>query len=367
MGTDIGSNLEQIDSIGVAAASIDLVIEKMLVAESGCDRVGRAYSLAKQAHKGAQNVRGEPYIVVPAELALLLKSRGADLDTILAGLLYAVFSNTVKTLEDIRAVAGEKVTQIVFVYDQLISVSSPSVKTRKFDEWLSTPEVAELAFCARLLALREFHTFHPKKQQSLVNETKELYIPFARDRGQAELAKDLELFCLLHTHPEFHERRQQYTALRDKARRQLRGILIRDFPGFLRGVDELGRGARVHLQPTQAHLSRLSEKIEELQDALADNRAPSLKDLLGSVGPLDLKGVWTWSEYLLKHSRRAVVVRKALDSPSTLERPGMLQLDRKHGGVLDVLIAIGMRLGDHYSLDSIAKAIRAVLRRNKNE
>ena len=65
------------------------------------DIVRRAYEYASNLHEGQYRQSGEPYIMHPLNVALILAEMHADRDTICAGLLHDTLEDTNITKEDI--------------------------------------------------------------------------------------------------------------------------------------------------------------------------------------------------------------------------------------------------------------------------
>ena len=78
------------------------------------DIITRAYNMAKEAHKGARRRSGEPYIMHPLAVARIVsKEMGLGSTSISASLLHDVVEDTEYSTEDIRALFGDKIAQIV--------------------------------------------------------------------------------------------------------------------------------------------------------------------------------------------------------------------------------------------------------------
>ena len=65
-------------------------------------KVQKAYELAAKAHEGQMRQSGEPYIIHPLNVAIILAQLELDLETIEAGLLHDVVEDTNVTIEEIR-------------------------------------------------------------------------------------------------------------------------------------------------------------------------------------------------------------------------------------------------------------------------
>ena len=75
--------------------------------------IEKAYGIASDAHKGQARKSGEPYIIHPLCVAIVLADLEMDKETIVAGLLHDVVEDTVMTDEEIREQFGEDVALLV--------------------------------------------------------------------------------------------------------------------------------------------------------------------------------------------------------------------------------------------------------------
>ena len=75
--------------------------------------VYKAYEIAREAHKNQFRKSGEPYIIHPLNVALILTSLESDLESIAAALLHDVVEDTSYTSENIKSLLGEEIANLV--------------------------------------------------------------------------------------------------------------------------------------------------------------------------------------------------------------------------------------------------------------
>ena len=63
--------------------------------------IEKAYRVARESHEGQVRKSGEPYIIHPLCVAIILADLELDKETIVAGLLHDVVEDTVMTEEEI--------------------------------------------------------------------------------------------------------------------------------------------------------------------------------------------------------------------------------------------------------------------------
>ena len=76
-------------------------------------QIEKAYKIARNAHEGQFRKSGEPYIIHPLSVALILADLELDKETIVGGLLHDVVEDTVMTDEEIEKEFGREVALIV--------------------------------------------------------------------------------------------------------------------------------------------------------------------------------------------------------------------------------------------------------------
>ncbi|MBQ2698155.1 MAG: bifunctional (p)ppGpp synthetase/guanosine-3',5'-bis(diphosphate) 3'-pyrophosphohydrolase, partial [Clostridia bacterium] len=75
--------------------------------------IDRAFRLARAAHKGQIRRSGEPYLIHPVEVAVILVDLGMDTDCIVAALLHDVVEDTTITGKEVSQLFGSEVAALV--------------------------------------------------------------------------------------------------------------------------------------------------------------------------------------------------------------------------------------------------------------
>ncbi|MGN0480475.1 MAG: HD domain-containing protein, partial [Lachnospiraceae bacterium] len=76
-------------------------------------QIEKAYKIADAAHKGQKRKSGEPYIIHPICVAIILAELELDKESIIAGLLHDVVEDTAMTSEEIAKEFGDEVALLV--------------------------------------------------------------------------------------------------------------------------------------------------------------------------------------------------------------------------------------------------------------
>lgn len=176
------------------------------------DIITRAFNMAKEAHKGARRRSGEPYIMHPLAVARIVsKEMGLGSTSISAALLHDVVEDTDYTVEDLRAMFGDKIAQIV---DGLTKISSGmfgenvSAQAENFRKLLLTMSedirVILIKIADRLHNMRTLSSMAPAKQFKITGETMYIYAPLAHRLGLFAIKTELEELCFRYEHPEVY-------------------------------------------------------------------------------------------------------------------------------------------------------------------
>ncbi|MDX5326221.1 MAG: bifunctional (p)ppGpp synthetase/guanosine-3',5'-bis(diphosphate) 3'-pyrophosphohydrolase [Bacteroidota bacterium] len=173
--------------------------------------VRRAFDLAMDAHKGIVRKSGEPYILHPIEVAIIVaKEIGLGPTSIACALIHDVVEDSDYTLEDIERLFGEKVarvidglTKISGVFDQNVSVQAENF--RKMLLTISDDiRVILIKIADRLHNMRTLDHMPAHKQLKIASETLFIYAPLSHRLGLYNIKLELEDLSLKYTEPEVY-------------------------------------------------------------------------------------------------------------------------------------------------------------------
>ncbi|MCX8111761.1 MAG: RelA/SpoT family protein [Bacteroidia bacterium] len=191
--------------------------------KSGRTELRRAFRFAVEQHGDMRRRSGEPYILHPIAVALILvREIGLkDLSAVIAALLHDVIEDTDTDIETIQAQFGETVARLVEALTKITRVQSPldSVQAETFRKILLTMaddiRVALIKLADRLHNLRTLAGLKPEKQAKILAETEYIYVPIAHRLGLYAIKTEMEDLILRYREPEQYEeiaRKLQETA-----------------------------------------------------------------------------------------------------------------------------------------------------------
>ena len=103
--------------------------------------IEKAYRIADKAHEGQKRKSGEPYIIHPLCVAIILAELEMDKETIAAGLLHDVVEDTAMTKEEIAHEFSDEVALLVDGVTKLTQLS-PAIFGRSFSYLHSRSTIA---------------------------------------------------------------------------------------------------------------------------------------------------------------------------------------------------------------------------------
>src|SRR6516164_8034049 len=152
--------------------------------------VKKAYDYSLHVHSGQTRASGEPYLVHPLEVALVLAEMKMDPVAVAAGLLHDSVEDTSVTIVDIRKEFGEQVAHIV---EGVTKEEQQAENLRKMMlAMVDDIRVILIKLADRLHNMRTLEHLEPERQQKIAKETLEIYGPIAHRLGMGKIRGELE-------------------------------------------------------------------------------------------------------------------------------------------------------------------------------
>src|ERR1700741_861503 len=161
--------------------------------------VKKAYDYSLKHHDGQTRASGEPYLVHPLEVALVLAEMKMDPVAVAAGLLHDSVEDTSVTIADIRKEFGEQVAHIV---EGVTKISKIDFATREEAQaenlrkmmlaMVDDIRVVLIKLADRLHHMRTLEHLQPDRQRKIAEETLEIYAPIAHRLGMGKIRGELE-------------------------------------------------------------------------------------------------------------------------------------------------------------------------------
>src|SRR5699024_7361408 len=172
--------------------------------------IEKAFNIANNAHKDQKRKSGEPYIIHPLCVAIILADLELDKETIVAGLLHDAVEDTIMTSEEIREEFGAEVELLVDGVTKLgqLSYSSDKLEVqaenlrKMFLAMSKDIRVILIKLADRLHNMRTLKYMPEHKQKEKARETMDIYAPIAQRLGISKIKVELDDLSLKYLQPE---------------------------------------------------------------------------------------------------------------------------------------------------------------------
>jgi len=257
--------------------------------------VEKAYQTAREAHKDQKRKSGEPYIIHPLCVAIILADLELDKETIVAGLLHDAVEDTWMTYEQVVQEFGEEVALLVDGVTKLGQLSYDADKLevqaenlrKMFLAMAKDIRVILIKLADRLHNMRTLQYMRPEKQREKARETMDIYAPIAMRLGISKIKVELDDLALKYLEPEIYYDLVEKIALRKSVREEFVGNIVREVE---HQVEEAGIKARVdgrvkHFFSIYKKMVNQNKTIDQIYDLFAVRIiVDSVKDCYGALG-----------------------------------------------------------------------------------
>ena len=198
--------------------------------------IEKAYKVASEAHEGQKRKSGEPYIIHPLCVAIILADLELDKETIVAGLLHDAVEDPWMTYEEVEKEFGSEVALLVDGVTKLgqLSYSADKVEVqaenlrKMFLAMAKDIRVILIKLADRLHNMRTLQYMRPEKQQEKARETMDIYAPIAMRLGISKIKVELDDLSLKYLKPDVYYDLVHKVALRKSEREQFVGAIVKE-------------------------------------------------------------------------------------------------------------------------------------------
>lgn len=258
------------------------------------EEIGNAYDVAKKMHEGQFRKSGEPYVIHPMNVAIILAGLGMDEDTLIAGLLHDAVEDTEYTNEKLKEDFGEDVALLVDGVTKLGSLVLDNQEERQAENmrkmFLAMSKdirVLIIKLADRLHNLRTINYMSEKQIEDKCQETLDIYAPLASRLGIYAMKFELEDIALKHLHPEAYEDISKTVSAKREERQVALDNVIAEIEESL---DDLGikydiSGRSKHFYSIYNKMVEQHKQMDEIFDLMAVRIiVESIKDCYAALG-----------------------------------------------------------------------------------
>lgn len=240
--------------------------------------INEVYEFALKAHGAQLRKSGEPYMIHPMAVALILADIRSDIETIAAGILHDVVEDTHYITDDIKERFGSEIAELVKGVTKLKNLKYVSKEEEQaenfrqlFFSMSNDIRVILIKMCDRLHNLRTMQHMTREHQIKKAQETLDIYAPLAHRLGISKIRYQLEDLSFRYLMPD------EYFDLVDKMRNKLssRQRFISDIVKALKerlereGIPAKVVGRSKHLFSIYKKMVSQNKTLDEIFDILA--------------------------------------------------------------------------------------------------
>ncbi|MCD8371382.1 MAG: bifunctional (p)ppGpp synthetase/guanosine-3',5'-bis(diphosphate) 3'-pyrophosphohydrolase [Clostridiales bacterium] len=257
--------------------------------------IEKAYRVAAASHIDQKRKSGEPYIIHPLCVAIILADLEMDKETIAGGLLHDVVEDTSMTLDELTKEFGKEVAFLVDGVTKLTQLSWDMDKVqiqaenlrKMFLAMAKDIRVIIIKLADRLHNMRTGEYWKPYKQKEKARETLEIYAPIADRLGISKIKTELDDLSLRFLEPEVYFDLVEKVNLRKDSREEFIHEIVDEVRQHMRDADiEATVAGRVkHLFSVYKKMINQDKTIDQIYDLFAVRIiVDSVKDCYAALG-----------------------------------------------------------------------------------
>ncbi|WP_343209598.1 bifunctional (p)ppGpp synthetase/guanosine-3',5'-bis(diphosphate) 3'-pyrophosphohydrolase [Anaerolentibacter hominis] len=257
--------------------------------------IEKAYQTANNAHKDQMRKSGEPYIIHPLCVSIILAELELDKETIVAGLLHDVLEDTSLTYNQLKDEFGDevallvdgvtKLTQLNYSADK-IEVQAENLR-KMFLSMAKDIRVILIKLADRLHNMRTMQYQTPQKQKEKSRETMDIYSPIASRLGISKIKVELDDLSLKYLEPEVYNELEEKMALKKDEREEFIDQIIADVKRHIEagGIQAEINGRVKHFFSIYKKMVNQHKTLDQIYDQFAVRIiVDSVKDCYAALG-----------------------------------------------------------------------------------
>nr|WP_294667317.1 bifunctional (p)ppGpp synthetase/guanosine-3',5'-bis(diphosphate) 3'-pyrophosphohydrolase [uncultured Blautia sp.] len=257
--------------------------------------IQKAYETAREAHKDQKRKSGEPYIIHPLCVAIILADLELDKETIVAGLLHDAVEDTWMTCDEITREFGPEVALLVDGVTKIgqLSYSKDKVELqaeslrKMFLAMAKDIRVILIKLADRLHNMRTLQYMTPEKQKEKARETMDIYAPIAQRLGISKIKVELDDLSLKYLKPDVYYDLVEKVALRKSVREEFVGNIVKTVKQHMveAGIKAQVDGRVKHFFSIYKKMVNQSKTIDQIYDLFAVRiLVDTVKDCYAALG-----------------------------------------------------------------------------------
>ncbi len=256
--------------------------------------LARAFEFANAAHKGQCRKSGEPFIVHPIEVSIILADLRMDAETICAALLHDTVEDTKVTAEEVEQEFGpavrtlvEGVTKITRIEVENLTDEQAATIRKMFVAMSQDIRVIVIKLADRLHNMRTLAALREDRRIFKARETLEIYAPIAHRLGINSIKWELEDLSFFYLEPNKYK---QVGRMVTESRAEREAYLANIIEVLHEEMDKVNIDAQIagrpkHLYSIYQKMTKKGKGFSEIYDLIAVRIiVKSLKDCYSALG-----------------------------------------------------------------------------------
>ena len=257
--------------------------------------IEKAYHVADKMHEGQKRKSGEPYIIHPLCVAIILAELELDKETIVAGILHDVIEDTEMTYEDVSREFSEevailvdgvtKLTQLDLSQDK-IEIQAENLR-KMFLAMAKDIRVILIKLADRLHNLRTMQYQSPQKQIEKSRETMDIYAPIAHRLGISRIKIELDDLSMQYLYPEEYKQLKEEVSVRLHASEDFINHMVEEIRDYMRasGIPAEVDGRVKHLFSIYKKMKTQGKTLDQIYDVHAIRiKVETVRDCYAALG-----------------------------------------------------------------------------------
>jgi GTP diphosphokinase / guanosine-3',5'-bis(diphosphate) 3'-diphosphatase len=240
--------------------------------------IRRAYDYSARMHSEQKRKSGEPYVIHPLNVALIIVQLRLDVASIVTGLLHDVVEDTRASLDEVQGLFGAEVARLVDGVTKVSRITFSSREEKQAENFRKMIiamahdiRVVLIKLADRLHNMRTLDHLAPDKQEEISRETMEIYAPIAHRLGIYWLKSELEDYSFRYLNPPAYAMLKAYVAKTRAEREEYIRSVIEILGRRLKeaGVNAEVTGRPKHFFSIHAKMQQEELSFDQIYDLVA--------------------------------------------------------------------------------------------------
>jgi GTP diphosphokinase / guanosine-3',5'-bis(diphosphate) 3'-diphosphatase len=256
--------------------------------------IRRAYDYSARMHAEQKRKSGEPYVIHPLNVALIIAQLRLDLPSVVTGLLHDVIEDTGASLDEVQGLFGEEVARLVDGMTKVSKITFSSREEKQAENFRKMIiamahdiRVVLIKLADRLHNMRTLDHLPSDRQEEISRETLEIYAPIAHRLGIYWLKSELEDFSFRYLNPSAYGTLKAYVAKTRAEREEYIRTVIEILSRRLKesGVEAEVTGRPKHFFSIHSKMQQEELNFDQIYDLVAFRViVPTLRECYEALG-----------------------------------------------------------------------------------